>query len=101
MIGSDDALCSRDIGESKCKALFVPHRMPSCCFIQTFDCTVVLHGPGLRREHCVLENRAGTVTLFPQDGALCSVNGSAVTEPCQLTQGEQFHKIKSSPVPVQ
>ncbi|XP_037548262.1 uncharacterized protein kif16bb [Nematolebias whitei] len=60
VIGSDDALCSRD---------------------------VVLHGPGLRREHCVLENSAGTVTLFPQDGAVCSVNGSAVTEPCQLTQG--------------
>ncbi|XP_017268278.1 uncharacterized protein kif16bb [Kryptolebias marmoratus] len=60
LIGSDDALCSQDI---------------------------VLHGPGLLREHCVLENCAGTVTLFPQDGALCSVNGSVVTEHCQLTQG--------------
>ncbi|XP_013861419.1 uncharacterized protein kif16bb [Austrofundulus limnaeus] len=60
LIGSDDALCSQDI---------------------------VLHGPGLLHEHCVLENCAGTVTLFPQDGALCSVNGSVVTEPCQLTQG--------------
>ncbi|KAL7383139.1 hypothetical protein ABVT39_005426 [Epinephelus coioides] len=60
LIGSDEASCSQDI---------------------------VLHGPGLLGEHCVLENRAGTVTLIPQDGALCSVNGSVVTDPCQLTQG--------------
>ncbi|XP_042358779.1 uncharacterized protein kif16bb [Plectropomus leopardus] len=60
LIGSDEASCSQDI---------------------------VLHGPGLLSEHCVLENRAGTVTLIPQDGALCSVNGSVVTDPCQLTQG--------------
>ncbi|KAF3842271.1 hypothetical protein F7725_024222 [Dissostichus mawsoni] len=31
---------------------------------------IVLHGPGLLSEHCVLENRAGTVTLIPRDGAL-------------------------------
>ncbi|XP_040906336.1 uncharacterized protein kif16bb [Toxotes jaculatrix] len=60
LIGSDKASCSQDI---------------------------VLHGPGLLSEHCVLENCAGTVTLIPQDGALCSVNGSVVTDPCQLTQG--------------
>ncbi|KAI4813296.1 hypothetical protein KUCAC02_024629, partial [Chaenocephalus aceratus] len=33
---------------------------------------IVLHGPGLLSEHCVLENRAETVTLIPRDGALCS-----------------------------
>ncbi|XP_029304976.1 uncharacterized protein kif16bb isoform X2 [Cottoperca gobio] len=60
LIGSDEASCSQDI---------------------------VLHGPGLLSEHCVLENSAGTVTLIPQDGALCSVNGTVVTDPCQLTQG--------------
>ncbi|XP_051283371.1 stAR-related lipid transfer protein 9 isoform X2 [Dicentrarchus labrax] len=60
LIGSDKASCSQDI---------------------------VLHGPGLLGEHCVLENHAGAVTLIPQDGALCSVNGSVVTDPCQLTQG--------------
>ncbi|XP_047458312.1 kinesin-like protein KIF16B isoform X2 [Mugil cephalus] len=58
LIGSDEASCSQDI---------------------------VLHG--LLREHCVLENCAGAVTLLPQDGALCSVNGSVVTDPCQLSQG--------------
>ncbi|XP_051816282.1 kinesin-like protein KIF16B isoform X2 [Acanthochromis polyacanthus] len=48
---------------------------------------IVPHGPGLLGEHCVIENRAGTVTLLPQDGGLCSVNGCVVTDPCQLTQG--------------
>lgn len=48
----------------------------------------VLHGPGVLGEHCVLENLAGTVTLIPKEGALCSVNGSVVTGPSQLTQGE-------------
>ncbi|KAK5853805.1 hypothetical protein PBY51_014930 [Eleginops maclovinus] len=61
LIGSDEASCSQGI---------------------------VLHGPGLLGEHCVLENRAGTVTLIPRDGVLCSVNGSVVTEPCQLNQGD-------------
>lgn len=51
---------------------------------------VVLNGPGVLREHCVLENLAGTVTLIPQEGALCSVNGSVLTGPCQLTQGKNF-----------
>ncbi|XP_015229124.1 PREDICTED: kinesin-like protein KIF16B [Cyprinodon variegatus] len=60
LIGSDEALCSQGI---------------------------VLSGPELLREHCLLENCAGIVTLLPQDGALCSVNGSVVTHPCQLNQG--------------
>ncbi|XP_030604333.1 uncharacterized protein kif16bb [Archocentrus centrarchus] len=62
------------------------------------SCTqdIVLRGPGLLSEHCVLENSAGTVTLFPQDGALCSVNGSAVTNPCQLTQGAIVQLGKSA-----
>ncbi|XP_024916377.1 uncharacterized protein kif16bb isoform X3 [Cynoglossus semilaevis] len=48
---------------------------------------IVLQGPELLGEHCVVENCAGAVTLIPQDGALCSVNGSVVTDRCQLTQG--------------
>lgn len=51
----------------------------------------VLHGPGVLGEHCVLENLAGTVTLIPKEGALCSVNGSVVTGPSQLTQGKSFN----------
>ncbi|KAA8583961.1 hypothetical protein FQN60_015169, partial [Etheostoma spectabile] len=65
LIGSDEASCGQDI---------------------------VLHGPGLLSEHCVLESRAGTVTLIPQDGALCLVNGSVVTDPCQLTQAHSVYE---------
>ena len=57
-----------------------------------FNCIVVPHGLGLLGEHCVLENRAGIVTLIPQDGVLCSVNGSVVTGPRQLTQGKHICK---------
>lgn len=57
-----------------------------------FNCVAVLHGPGLLCDRCVFENCAGTVTLIPQDGAQCSVNGSVVTEPCQLTQGKHSAK---------
>nr|XP_054605769.1 uncharacterized protein kif16bb isoform X1 [Nothobranchius furzeri] len=60
LIGSEEALCSRD---------------------------VVLDGPGLLLEHCLFENSAGIVVLFPQDGAPCSVNGSVLSDPCQLSQG--------------
>lgn len=60
-----------------------------CAFI--FNCVAVLCGPGLY-DPCVFENCAGTVTLIPQDGAQCSVNGSLVTDPCQLTQGKHSAK---------
>ncbi|XP_055083482.1 uncharacterized protein kif16bb [Periophthalmus magnuspinnatus] len=59
-IGSNEALCGQDI---------------------------VLQGPGILGEHCKLLNKDGAVTLTPHDGALCLVNGSVVTAPCQLTQG--------------
>ncbi|XP_036403122.1 uncharacterized protein kif16bb [Megalops cyprinoides] len=48
---------------------------------------MVLHGPGLGKEHCVFENLNGTVTLVPLPGAWCSVNGVTVTEPTRLNQG--------------
>ncbi|XP_055018395.1 uncharacterized protein kif16bb [Boleophthalmus pectinirostris] len=59
-IGSNEALCGQDI---------------------------VLQGPGILGEHCELLNQDGAVTFSPHDGALCLVNGSVVTAPCQLTQG--------------
>ncbi|KAF6723702.1 Kinesin-like protein KIF16B [Oryzias melastigma] len=48
---------------------------------------IVLHGAGVLDEHCVLENSGGNVTLVPQEGSFCSVNGSVATAPCLLTQG--------------
>ncbi|XP_029706824.1 kinesin-like protein KIF16B isoform X4 [Takifugu rubripes] len=48
---------------------------------------IVLHGLDLESEHCMFENKNGTVTLAPFSGAQCSVNGVLVTEPSQLNQG--------------
>lgn len=56
-----------------------------------FNCIAAVSGPLLRSDCCVFENHAGTVTVIPQDGALCSVNGSVVTHPCQLTQGKRAY----------
>nr|XP_061794485.1 kinesin-like protein KIF16B [Nerophis lumbriciformis] len=42
--------------------------------------------PEFGGEHCVFENHAGTVTVIPHEDAMCSVNGTVITHPCQLTQ---------------
>ncbi|XP_072293294.1 uncharacterized protein kif16bb [Eucyclogobius newberryi] len=68
-IGSSEALCGQDI---------------------------VLQGPGILGQHCELLNQDGAVTLSPHNGALCLVNGSAVTAPCQLTQGSILHLGKDA-----
>ncbi|XP_070576450.1 uncharacterized protein [Ptychodera flava] len=48
---------------------------------------IVLRGPGLEAEHCTIVNNNGVVTLFPNEGSLCAVNGIDVTTETQLTQG--------------
>lgn len=48
---------------------------------------IILHGLDLESEHCVFENRSGTVTLLPLNTAQCSVNGLSIREPTLLTQG--------------
>ncbi|XP_077428296.1 kinesin-like protein KIF16B [Vanacampus margaritifer] len=48
---------------------------------------IVVHGADVEREHCVFENRGGSVTLVPLGAALCSVNGGEVATPTQLNQG--------------
>ncbi|XP_075923745.1 uncharacterized protein LOC116943328 isoform X2 [Petromyzon marinus] len=48
---------------------------------------IVLCGPWMEREHCVIENTAGEVTLLPMAGATCCVNGRDVSQPCRLHQG--------------
>ncbi|CAK6984467.1 kinesin-like protein KIF16B, partial [Scomber scombrus] len=48
---------------------------------------IILHGLDLESEHCMFENKNGTVILVPLGGAQCSVNGVQVTEPSQLNQG--------------
>ncbi|XP_064603276.1 uncharacterized protein LOC135468784 [Liolophura sinensis] len=47
-----------------------------------------LCGPCIQREHCIIKNVLGTVTLYPNRGALCAVNGIDLREPQRLTQGD-------------
>ena len=47
---------------------------------------LVLRGPGIESEHCLLESIEGTVTLHPI-AVECSVNGKTVTKPLRLSQG--------------
>ncbi|XP_061407119.1 uncharacterized protein LOC133342167 [Lethenteron reissneri] len=47
----------------------------------------LLCGPWMEREHCVIENTGGDVTLLPMAGATCCVNGRDVSQPCRLHQG--------------
>ena len=48
---------------------------------------IIIRGPCIMRNHCVIELKEGTATLIPTEGALCSVNASLVTQPTRLSQG--------------
>nr|XP_033807000.1 stAR-related lipid transfer protein 9 [Geotrypetes seraphini] len=48
---------------------------------------VVLHGQWMEKDHCIIDNKCGTVTLQVIQGAHCSVNGQEVTGSCRLSQG--------------
>lgn len=48
---------------------------------------IVLNGPGIAAEHCVIKYTDNNVYLLPHSQAYCSVNGLDVTEPTRLTQG--------------
>ncbi|KAM9036627.1 pleckstrin homology-like domain family B member 1 isoform 5-T5 [Sarcophilus harrisii] len=47
---------------------------------------ISLQGPGLAPEHCYIENRRGTLTLYPCGNA-CTIDGLPVQQPTRLTQG--------------
>jgi len=49
---------------------------------------IVLRGPGIASEHCVLKYVDNSVHLLPHYQAQCSVNGVDVSEPVILTQGK-------------
>ncbi|TRZ26289.1 hypothetical protein HGM15179_000901 [Zosterops borbonicus] len=51
------------------------------------DQDIVLQGQWIERNHCLIENHSGVVTLRPVPGARCSVNGSEVSGSCRLSQG--------------
>ncbi|XP_012936774.1 kinesin-like protein KIF16B [Aplysia californica] len=48
---------------------------------------IIIAGPEVTTEHCVIEHQDGSVFLHPIEGALCAVNGHAIGEPTKLTQG--------------
>ncbi|RUS86536.1 hypothetical protein EGW08_005675 [Elysia chlorotica] len=47
-----------------------------------------LKGPEVLLSHCHFDNIGGEVTLYPYQGALCTVNGSDVDRPIKLSQGD-------------
>uniref|UniRef100_A0A8D2MLY2 StAR-related lipid transfer protein 9 n=1 Tax=Zonotrichia albicollis TaxID=44394 RepID=A0A8D2MLY2_ZONAL len=51
------------------------------------DQDIVLQGQWIERNHCLIENQGGIVTLRPGPGARCSVNGCEVAGSCRLSQG--------------
>ncbi|KAK9981450.1 hypothetical protein ABG768_000981 [Culter alburnus] len=83
LIGIDDDLLSTGI--------ILYHLKEGRTYVGRDDATnepdIILHGLGLESEHCLIENRNGTVTLIPLNDAQCSVNGVQIIEPCQLNQG--------------
>ncbi|XP_071600726.1 stAR-related lipid transfer protein 9 isoform X1 [Heliangelus exortis] len=51
------------------------------------DQDIVLQGQWIERDHCMIDNICGIVTLRPVQGAHCTVNGCEVTGSCRLSQG--------------
>ncbi|XP_051902505.1 pleckstrin homology-like domain family B member 1 isoform X11 [Hippocampus zosterae] len=47
---------------------------------------ISLLGPGIKAHHCYIENKEGTITLYPC-GNQCAVDGLPVTKPYRLSQG--------------
>uniref|UniRef100_A0A3Q3X1I4 FHA domain-containing protein n=1 Tax=Mola mola TaxID=94237 RepID=A0A3Q3X1I4_MOLML len=47
---------------------------------------IPLQGPGIAVQHCYIENKAGSITLYPC-GNQCAVDGLPITKAYRLTQG--------------
>nr|XP_046266964.1 pleckstrin homology-like domain family B member 1 isoform X2 [Scatophagus argus] len=47
---------------------------------------IPLQGHGIAAKHCYIENKAGSITLYPC-GNQCSVDGLPISKPYRLTQG--------------
>uniref|UniRef100_A0A914CSL6 Kinesin-like protein unc-104 n=2 Tax=Acrobeloides nanus TaxID=290746 RepID=A0A914CSL6_9BILA len=50
---------------------------------------IPLSGQGIQENHCKFINEDGMVTLEPEQGAQCFVNGTPVTGPTRLTTGSR------------
>ena len=53
-------------------------------------CDIILHGPGMAKEHCVIKYTDNGVYLQPHFQALCAVNGADISSSTKLTQGVLF-----------
>lgn len=53
---------------------------------------LVLRGPGIESEHCILESIEGTVTLHPIAEENC-VNGKKIKKPLRLSQGKSCYLV--------
>uniref|UniRef100_A0A670Y6C4 Kinesin motor domain-containing protein n=1 Tax=Pseudonaja textilis TaxID=8673 RepID=A0A670Y6C4_PSETE len=51
------------------------------------DQDIVLQGQGIEKDHCIVDNQHGIVTLRPLQGAHCVVNHHEVTDSVRLSQG--------------
>uniref|UniRef100_A0A3B3Q2S7 Pleckstrin homology-like domain family B member 1 n=1 Tax=Paramormyrops kingsleyae TaxID=1676925 RepID=A0A3B3Q2S7_9TELE len=47
---------------------------------------ISIQGPGIRAQHCYIENRAGVISLHPC-GNQCTMDGIPITKPVLLSQG--------------
>ncbi|XP_018408355.1 PREDICTED: pleckstrin homology-like domain family B member 1 [Nanorana parkeri] len=47
---------------------------------------ITIQGPGIAATHCYIENKCGTLTLYPC-GNPCSIDGVAIIQPTRLRQG--------------
>ncbi|XP_042311971.1 stAR-related lipid transfer protein 9 isoform X2 [Sceloporus undulatus] len=48
---------------------------------------IVLQGQWIKKDHCIVDNQHGIVTLQPLHGAHCIVNGHEVADSVRLSQG--------------
>ena len=52
---------------------------------------LVISGPSILDEHCIIENNDGFVLLEPFPDATCSVNGTALRKRVRLQQGKYLY----------
>ena len=56
----------------------------------TITLILVISGPNVLDEHCIIENQDGYVVLYPFTDAACTVNGMPVRKKTKLQQGNSL-----------
>ena len=64
--------------------------LSSLCLLSDLFLSIALWGPGIESKHAVIVNQRGKVTLHPVGQSACAVNGSDISEPTPLSQGESM-----------